>query len=231
MDHNDDGEMEERRSIRDPSRKPKKYGSTSKHMTRNENLVKHIVSKCDTLQGIALKYGVTTEQIRRINRLWASDSLFLREYLLVPVPADCVSPMSGAESPASSTDTNAALSNSFNSTPVTSPNEDGASITDFLAKMDCSIASVKNEVRRVQGSSEFCYDGETTHVQRRKATARLRNSHPVTSSTMSENTEQLRPLSSNDVHSLPSAVVMTQGRRVKTSLQKLQQQQDEIFQL
>lgn len=33
-----------------------------------------------------------TEQIRRANRLWASDSLFLREYLLIPVPTD--SPLS-----------------------------------------------------------------------------------------------------------------------------------------
>ena len=33
-----------------------------------------------------------TEQIRRINRLWASDSLFLREYLLVPVSPDTPSP-------------------------------------------------------------------------------------------------------------------------------------------
>lgn len=29
-----------------------------------------------------------TEQIRRINKLWASDSLFLREHLLIPVSAD-----------------------------------------------------------------------------------------------------------------------------------------------
>lgn len=29
-----------------------------------------------------------TEQIRRINRLWASDSLFLREHLLIPINTD-----------------------------------------------------------------------------------------------------------------------------------------------
>jgi hypothetical protein len=28
------------------------------------------------------------EQIRRANRLWASDSLFVRETLLIPVPLD-----------------------------------------------------------------------------------------------------------------------------------------------
>ena len=29
-----------------------------------------------------------TEQIRRVNRLWASDSLFLREHLLIPASPD-----------------------------------------------------------------------------------------------------------------------------------------------
>ena len=29
-----------------------------------------------------------TEQIRRVNRLWASDSLFLREHLFIPVNSE-----------------------------------------------------------------------------------------------------------------------------------------------
>jgi hypothetical protein len=33
------------------------------------------------------------------------------------------------------------------------------------------------------------------------------------------------------MHNFPTAVVMTQGRKVKTSLQRLEQQQDEMFQL
>lgn len=54
-------EMEERRSIRESGgiRQAKRYGSTARHVTRNETLVKHPVAKSDTLQGIALRYGVT----------------------------------------------------------------------------------------------------------------------------------------------------------------------------
>lgn len=59
MDQSMYREMEERRSIRDNSRNLKKYGSTSKHVVRNDNLVKHIICKTDTLPGIALKYGTT----------------------------------------------------------------------------------------------------------------------------------------------------------------------------
>lgn len=59
MDQSSSREMEERRSIRDSSRKLKKYGSTSKHIIRNDCLIKHFVCKDDTLPGIALKYGIT----------------------------------------------------------------------------------------------------------------------------------------------------------------------------
>ncbi|XP_034485046.1 probable serine/threonine-protein kinase DDB_G0282963 isoform X2 [Drosophila innubila] len=76
----------EKQSIRDSSRTLKKYGSTCcNSMRNNEILIRHTVEKTDTLQGISLKYGATTEQIRRANRLFASDSLFLRQFLLVPV--------------------------------------------------------------------------------------------------------------------------------------------------
>ena len=38
----------------------------------------------DTLQGISLKYGVTIEELRRVNKLFG-DSIHLRESLLVPL--------------------------------------------------------------------------------------------------------------------------------------------------
>lgn len=49
----------EKLSIRESARSLKKYGSTSKHVTRNEHYIKHYVCNTDTLQGIALKYNVT----------------------------------------------------------------------------------------------------------------------------------------------------------------------------
>lgn len=45
----------------------------------------HPVEEGDTLQGIALKYNVTVEQIQRLNNLWTSDSLHLRPILKIPV--------------------------------------------------------------------------------------------------------------------------------------------------
>ncbi|XP_058789844.1 lysM and putative peptidoglycan-binding domain-containing protein 2 [Phymastichus coffea] len=221
-------EMEERRSIRNSGRTPKRYGSTARHVTRTETLVKHSVSKSDTLQGIALKYGVTTEQIRRVNRLWASDSLFLREHLLIPVGADSQLSVSNAvNSMPESFDTTASSPSSVSS----SIDDENSSVNDFLAKMDSSIASVKKEIKKVQGNSEFLSDGDDIYIQRRRATARLRNSHPIVSNSHLVSVENQRPSSSGDIQNLPSAIVMTQGKKVKTSLQRLQKEQDEMFQL
>ncbi|XP_074385184.1 lysM and putative peptidoglycan-binding domain-containing protein 1 isoform X2 [Zonotrichia albicollis] len=44
----------------------------------------HRLQPGDTLQGLALRYGVTMEQIQRANRLYSSDSIFLRATLLIP---------------------------------------------------------------------------------------------------------------------------------------------------
>ncbi|XP_023287948.1 lysM and putative peptidoglycan-binding domain-containing protein 2 isoform X2 [Orussus abietinus] len=178
MQRNGGREMEERRSIRESSKTPKRYGSTAKHMTRNENLIKHVVSKSDTLQGIALKYGVTTEQIRRVNRLWASDSLFLREHLLIPVPGEGL--LSGPNNGSLPLDGDADSSIASVSSPssMTSSIDEESSLNEFLAKMDSSIASMKKEVKRAQGNSFAtrgtvrAYNGEeqlvdlnATHIQ------------------------------------------------------------------
>ncbi|XP_011160866.1 lysM and putative peptidoglycan-binding domain-containing protein 2 isoform X2 [Solenopsis invicta] len=151
MERNGAREMEERRCIRDTGRTLKKYGSTAKHITRTESLVKHTVSPTDTLQGIALKYGVTTEQIRRINRLWASDSLFLREHLLIPVSAD--SPASTCNNELVASEEHDVPPNISSPSSISSPIGDESSVNDFLAKMDTSIANAKREVKRAQGNN------------------------------------------------------------------------------
>lgn len=47
--------------------------------------MEHRVCAGDTLQGIALKYGVTMEQIKRANKLFTNDCIFLKKTLNIPV--------------------------------------------------------------------------------------------------------------------------------------------------
>lgn len=82
------------------------------------------------------------EQVRRVNRLWASDSLFLQQTLMIPAPrpevSDRVLDDESVHSPSS-------LSNS---------DSEERSISDFLVKIDTSIANTKAQVKKSVGNSE-----------------------------------------------------------------------------
>nr|CAD7451995.1 unnamed protein product [Timema tahoe] len=213
-----DGITEERKSIRDSAKSLKKYGSTCNHFKRQDH-IKHFIMEGDTLQGIALKYGVTMEQVRRENLLWASDSLFLRESLLIPVSKDCTI-----------TSANDKFINSSElSTPVSPDSRDLSerSINDFLVEIDTSIANTKSQVKKSQGFSEFANNEDTNFVRkplvsrlRQQQQQQLHQSLPPTTNT-----------TNNDILSMPQPVVMTQGRKVRSSLQRLEKEQDEIFEL
>lgn len=60
----------ERLSIRESAQSLKKYGSTSKHITKNDSFIKHYVSNTDTLQGIALKHNVTVSNFYKISNIF-----------------------------------------------------------------------------------------------------------------------------------------------------------------
>ncbi|XP_076844691.1 lysM and putative peptidoglycan-binding domain-containing protein 1 [Brachyhypopomus gauderio] len=68
----------------------KSYGSmvTSSSSPGRTKHVQHEVQSGDTLQGLALKYGASMEQIKRANRLYTNDSIFLKKFLSIPVQTD-----------------------------------------------------------------------------------------------------------------------------------------------
>ncbi|XP_055517083.1 lysM and putative peptidoglycan-binding domain-containing protein 2 [Leucoraja erinacea] len=75
------------------------YGSTaSVPAPLAERYVRHPVGGGDTLRGLALRYGVTTEQIKRANKLFTSDCIFLRKTLLIPVISEKGSLFNGLNS-------------------------------------------------------------------------------------------------------------------------------------
>ncbi|KAL4706977.1 hypothetical protein ACJJTC_019515 [Scirpophaga incertulas] len=212
--------FDERVSIRESARPLKKYGSTCNHMKRNEEYVKHVMSKGDTLQGIALKYGVTMEKIRRANRLFTSDSLFLREYLLIPVTKD--SPFYESRErvePLLSHRASIAGMPTRDFSPG-SPDEK-KSFDDFLNRLDSSLADIKKHVEKTKENSEFVKEFEDDFV-RHRPTARLRQSASMGASTSYN--EVIPP-------PLPPPPALTQGRRVDCSLRRLERTHDDLFQL
>nr|XP_020017622.1 lysM and putative peptidoglycan-binding domain-containing protein 2 isoform X1 [Castor canadensis] len=83
--------------------KTRSYGSTASVRAPLgagvfERLVEHRVRAGDTLQGIALKYGVTMEQIKRANKLFTNDCIFLKKTLNIPVVSEKPLPFNGLDS-------------------------------------------------------------------------------------------------------------------------------------
>nr|SVE74447.1 EOG090X0DPX [Daphnia barbata] len=105
LDSSDEA-SDERTSFVRSSKSHRKYGSTTSGSSMNDSLspsrfhpschMEHRVQAGETLAGIALRYQTTMEYIKRINKMWTSDTLFLREILLVPCPLDDVTANSNA---------------------------------------------------------------------------------------------------------------------------------------
>ncbi|ENN80108.1 lysM and putative peptidoglycan-binding domain-containing protein 2 isoform X2 [Dendroctonus ponderosae] len=228
----------EKLSIRDSARSLKKYGSTSsKNNTKNENYIQHFVSNSDTLQGIALKYNVTIEQIRRANKLWASDSLFLREFLLIPQADNANDLQSPSEAQSTSSQSSIASPSMENlnqnnrmsmGSSTRSDSFDEENISDFLSKIDASIASTKQVVQKVANSSEFGSDIPAD--QRRRPQSRLKQ-HYQSQQSQNNNSAGSESSSPNPVAAVNTKVTVQQGKKVRTSLELHEQQQEQLFEL
>ena len=77
--------MDEWQSIVGNNRVPS-YGSCIRALKTPSYHQKHFLKEGDTLQGLAIKFNSTMDELRRINKLYGNESIFLREYLLVPSP-------------------------------------------------------------------------------------------------------------------------------------------------
>lgn len=200
------------------------------------------------------------EQIRRANRLFTNDSLFLREYLMIPVNND--SPYYSADNSEIKPTHHHMLSKRANTiaAPSTSkepfsPNDSIDSISssttaddddqrkfmeDFLEKIDSSIASSKKIVRDHQQNSDYVSSSQSDDsLFSSSATGNSFVNHNYDPSGSGTSYQQMYQSLSHQsaryslggVSDTSQLVVRSNGRHVKNSLQKLQKQQDEIFEL
>jgi hypothetical protein len=200
------------------------------------------------------------EQIRRANRLFANDSLFLREFLMIPVNKD--SPYYPADveqihnngnglrrantlgEPSSSSSLSKDYSDSIDS--LTSPDEENRKYMDeFLEKIDTSIASSKKLVKQHQQSSDFVtssqsedslfsHSGGNSFINHNYDLAHnpdTSESYQQYYQSMSSHQQARHSLGGMSNDSQHTLVVKTNGRQIKNSLQRLEKQQDEIFEL
>jgi len=142
------------RSTKKKSTNTKTYGSTSSRPTTlqlsRDKLILHHVQRTDTFQGLALKYGVSIEQIKRVNKLWSSDNLTLRSRstLYIPIPL----PQSQDELLLTNGHYNA--SDDERGFQI----KDDESVADFLIRIDSKIALTKDKVKNMRTSQELDED-------------------------------------------------------------------------
>nr|XP_039249203.1 lysM and putative peptidoglycan-binding domain-containing protein 1-like [Styela clava] len=112
-----------------------------------EPLFQHYVDPGETLPGIALRYGTSTEELRRINKLHYTDSIQSRQYLLIPGQKNGDSSQNSAVNNAKSESPKFLLKkgknsaeNESNSSPQ-KPTVAEDSVHDFLQKLDKQINS------------------------------------------------------------------------------------------
>uniref|UniRef100_A0A8C3SPF9 LysM and putative peptidoglycan-binding domain-containing protein 2 n=1 Tax=Chelydra serpentina TaxID=8475 RepID=A0A8C3SPF9_CHESE len=148
--------------------KIRSYGSTaSVAAPLAERYLEHRLSAGDTLQGVALKYGVTMEQIKRANKLFTNDCIFLRKTLNIPVISEkplLFNGLNSLESPENETiDTSLCgegpmtvqeESNSSSPSPQEPDNQPSSpeelSAKDFLHRLDLQIKLSKQAARKLK---------------------------------------------------------------------------------
>eukprot|EP01114_Cavostelium_apophysatum_P019194 TRINITY_DN6117_c0_g1_i1.p1 TRINITY_DN6117_c0_g1~~TRINITY_DN6117_c0_g1_i1.p1 ORF type:complete len:319 (+),score=70.01 TRINITY_DN6117_c0_g1_i1:106-1062(+) len=73
-------------SFSQPSEEPSTPANPTVYFNKTENSehLLHRLEKKDTLQGLALKYGVEIADLKRVNKLWRNDDMFARKELIIP---------------------------------------------------------------------------------------------------------------------------------------------------
>ncbi len=76
------------------ARSPSKSSSSSSSSSRQRSdpappgMQHHVLTRADTLAGLALRYQTTTEELKKANKLWSERDMSVRYSLLVPIVLD-----------------------------------------------------------------------------------------------------------------------------------------------
>lgn len=62
------------------------YGATNSRMLTeiDTNLITYHLKPTDTLQGLAIRHGVTVEKLKRVNKLWTNEAILAKATILIP---------------------------------------------------------------------------------------------------------------------------------------------------
>ncbi|XP_037532050.1 lysM and putative peptidoglycan-binding domain-containing protein 1 [Nematolebias whitei] len=182
--------------------------------------IEHTVQPGDTLQGLAVRYGVSMELIKRANRLYTNDSIFLKKSLSIPVPTDLddfgekASEEDGEQSNTDSASVQSGHSENFTEKKQREMTPDPTPL-DFLRKLDDLISQSK------QAAARGCLDAEQRAAALEAAcSSRTSGWRPLTRSQSVISSSRIQQQAGHTA--LPLTI---------TKLTKLKDREDEIFEL
>uniref|UniRef100_A0A3Q0R6M9 LysM and putative peptidoglycan-binding domain-containing protein 1 n=1 Tax=Amphilophus citrinellus TaxID=61819 RepID=A0A3Q0R6M9_AMPCI len=183
--------------------------------------IEHVIQPGETLQGLALKYGVSMEQIKRANRLYTNDSIFLKKSLSIPVMADLDDYSNGlhlAEDDSHKGSVNSASHhNGHTGSSSEKKQEDCKDLTpvDFLKRLDDLISQSK------QAAVKGCQEAERVAALEGACSSRTSDWRPLTRSQSVSSSSRMQQ------QAIHRAVPLTVTKLTKN----LRDREDEIFEL
>ncbi|XP_070767584.1 lysM and putative peptidoglycan-binding domain-containing protein 1 [Enoplosus armatus] len=175
--------------------------------------IEHTIQPGETLQGLALKYGVSMEQIKRANRMYTNDSIFLKKSLSIPVLSDLDHRSNGVDLVLDDSEEESAEKKQDDG------KERASDLTpvDFLKRLDVLISQSK------QAAVRGCEEAEKRVAALEAAcTSRTSDWRPLTRSQSVISSSRLQ-----QQQAAHGAVPLTITKLTK----KLRDREDEIFQL
>ncbi|XP_060611251.2 lysM and putative peptidoglycan-binding domain-containing protein 2 isoform X1 [Anolis sagrei] len=170
------GESEAELSLGLARVKARSYGSTASACAPLAHRLRpHRLRPGDTLQGLALHYGVTMEQIKRANKLFTNDCMYLKKTLNIPVISEkplLFNGLNALESPENESDSLSSSEegpvtvqedNSSPSPPETDslpPPPEELSAKDFLHRLDLQIKLSKQAAQKLKPEDSSREDDE-----------------------------------------------------------------------
>uniref|UniRef100_A0A3Q1GBV2 LysM and putative peptidoglycan-binding domain-containing protein 1 n=1 Tax=Acanthochromis polyacanthus TaxID=80966 RepID=A0A3Q1GBV2_9TELE len=210
------------------SRRTRSYGSLTRSPVSpvRQKLIEHTIQPGETLQGLALKYGVSMEQIKRANRLYTNDSIFLKKSLSIPVLSDMDECRNGVDLAEEGGDggstSSASVQNGHRGRTSEKKQEDGkkaeSDLTpeDFLKRLDGLINQSK------EAAVKGCQEAEKRVAALEAAcTSRTPDWRPLTRSQSVFSSSRMQQQAAQ------GAVPLTITKLTKT----LRDREDEIFEL
>lgn len=163
--------MSEKSSLSQSFDAPKCYGTTRNQLQPQceVKLIGHVLQATDTLQGLAIKYGVTVEQLRRTNKIWTNDNIHLLKILKVPVKKDCehyLSTFDVSDDESNTDDSGIYVDRTFSHIVTRKGAERSASVFD----------GIKDESKQTDNSSKKSQNFQTTLGFLQQLDARIKDS-------------------------------------------------------